>query len=124
MTEPTQKPAGPDRRLDARYRLKRAADVTAVFENGRRAGDHRLTVRALPREDLPVRARLAVAVSKRHGPAVKRNRIKRLCREAFRLTRDELPAGFDYVLLPRAGSEPTLEELMASLRRLAEKATK
>ena len=68
------------------------------------------------------RGRFAVLVSKRHGGAVQRNRIKRLCREAFRLTRPELPGAWDYCILPRAGVVLTLGELQDSLRNLAAKA--
>jgi ribonuclease P protein component len=50
--------------------------------------------------------------------AVQRNRMRRLYREAFRLTKNELPAGFDLVLIPRSKTEPTLENVRASLLKL------
>jgi ribonuclease P protein component len=48
-------------------------------------------------------ARLGVSVGKKHGNAVRRNRIKRVFRAAFRQCRRLLPAGRDYVLVPRMG---------------------
>ena len=62
---------------------------------------------------------MGLSVSRKVGGAVVRNRWKRLLREAFRLTRPQLPAGIDLIVIPRAGTEPTLAALMESLVRLA-----
>ncbi len=43
--------------------------------------------------------RLGVSVGKSCGNAVARNRFKRLIREAFRLSRPEIPVAFDYVVM-------------------------
>lgn len=43
--------------------------------------------------------RFAVSVSGKIRPAVVRNRLKRIAREAFRLNQYELPAGFDYLII-------------------------
>ncbi len=113
-----------DYRVGSRLRLKRRKDITRVFESGRRATDRVVTLLAAPRVDGPdAPSRVGVAVSRRHGSAVRRNRIKRLCREAFRLIRPDVPNGWDYVILPRVGAELSVEKLQASLKSLVVKLT-
>ena len=65
------------------------------------------------------RTRIGLSVSRKIGNAVVRNRFKRLYREAFRLSRADLPSGLDLVLLPRSSREPTLDAVRDSLRSLA-----
>ncbi len=65
-----------------------------------------------PREDgrnaapEPATWRLGLAVSKKTGTAVTRNRVKRLAREVFRQNQALLPQGMDIVLVPKKNLDP------------------
>ncbi len=43
--------------------------------------------------------RLGISISKSCGNAVIRNRFKRLLREVFRLNQEQIPKGYDYLLM-------------------------
>lgn len=97
--------------------LRRPADFRLVFDQKCSVRDAILI--AYGRTNDLNHPRLGLSVSRKAGPAVVRNRLRRLYREAFRLTRAALPPGIDLVLIPCGGKKPTLQELMDSLPKLA-----
>lgn len=64
-------------------------------------------------------SRMGLVVSRKMGNAVRRNRWKRLLREAYRLRRLQLPEGMDMVVIPRKGVQPDLFSLARSLKVLS-----
>jgi ribonuclease P protein component len=98
--------------------LRRPADFRRVYERRRSASDAWLIVYACA-NGLP-HLRLGLSVSRKFGPATHRNRLRRLYREAFRLTRHEMPIGLDLVLIPRTATAPPLEDLKRGLPRLVQ----
>ncbi|MCK5942583.1 MAG: ribonuclease P protein component, partial [Planctomycetes bacterium] len=110
--------------LPGALRLKTQRDFRAVYGRGRRAAGDWVTVVVWPRPagDVPA-PRLGVSVSKDHGGAVRRNKLKRVLREAFRLERARMPQSCDVVLIPRRRDDDLpLAELRAELPQLVEKA--
>lgn len=105
--------------------LRHPREFDRVFQLRCSAREGPLLVFAAP--GLPATRRMGLSVSRRNiGGAVVRNRVKRLLREAFRLTAAGWPEGFDWVLVPQKGFEPKLDRLLRDLpalaRRTAERA--
>jgi len=96
--------------------LRRPSDFQRVYDRRRSVSDEWLIVYGCE-NGLP-HLRLGLSVSRKYGPAVRRNRLRRLYREAFRLTKHELPAGLDLVLIPKTLKEPGLQDLIKALSKL------
>ncbi|MDR1909360.1 MAG: ribonuclease P protein component [Spirochaetaceae bacterium] len=101
---------------DFRFRrhehLRAGGDIKAVFKRGR--------VVSCPGAKLFIVAnglaynRIVFTFARKFGNAVKRNRARRLGREAYRLLRASLKTGFDLALLVYPG-EDSLEARMEQL---------
>jgi ribonuclease P protein component len=92
----------------ARRRLTRSADFDAVYRRGRSRSSRHLVLSLFPRDDADA-ARVGVAVPKKVGNAVVRNRVKRQLREAVAQPGFPLPAGADVVIVARAGAAEAIE---------------
>ena len=81
-------------------RLRRRSEFSALFQSGKRIHSEYLTV-ILSTNPSGMR-RLGLVVGKKVGKAaVRRNRMKRLLREFFRLNKHRLPASQDILIVAR-----------------------
>jgi ribonuclease P protein component len=105
-------------------RLRTGAEFSRVYREGSRAKGDAATIAVAP-NGLDV-TRLGLSIGKRVWKhAVRRNRLRRVWREAFRLEYAHLPRGVDLVVIgsvPRA--EVGLSQAREELVRLAQKAAR
>jgi ribonuclease P protein component len=104
------------RRFRPAEHLRRPNDFQRVYDRRRSVSNAWIIVYGC--ENALPHLRLGMSVSRKYGGAVQRNRLRRLYREAFRLTKHQLPTGLDLVLIPRASKEPTLQSLKDGLVKL------
>ncbi|HEX4412670.1 MAG TPA: ribonuclease P protein component [Lacipirellulaceae bacterium] len=107
-----------DYRFPKRLKLLKAPEFERVFATRNSAGNTSLVLYAATNE--LGHARLGITVSRKVGGAVKRNRWKRLLREAFRQSQHDLPAA-DLVCVVRGASPPALPELSEMIQTMAER---
>jgi ribonuclease P protein component len=99
--------------------ITRSVEIRRIFEQGRRLSKGPLTLIGLRQAPGQESRRVGVIVGRKFGGAVERNRIKRRLRELVRTHPDAVPAGWDWLLLPRSAvrswSFLTLTQRVAAL---------
>jgi ribonuclease P protein component len=113
---PTPPPTPARHTFPRTLRVRTRGDYSAVFDPRVRAARGPLILFGV-RNNKNV-TRLGFSMSRKVGNAVRRNRIRRLLRESFRLLQHELPAGYDLVIVVRAHEPLALPEYQQLLKQL------
>ncbi len=104
-------------------RLAGRRDFDAVFGRGRRLKGDNLILWHVAAGNPSAPARFGVSIGAKFGIAVRRNRAKRLVREAFRLNRESFRKGLSLVAYPRPGCRwKTMPDAAKDLLDLSRKA--
>lgn len=92
-------------------RIKKEKDFKKLFSKGKKLFSPNLVILLLPAKEIS----MGMCVGKKHGNSVKRNRIKRLLREAFRSVSSQIHGTYSFILIPKQSKEYTLEKFKKSL---------
>jgi ribonuclease P protein component len=114
-SKPSELGLGVDRRLSKHMEFVRAQRI------GRGVGTEHfmLLVAPQPAARAAQPPRLGIVAARKLGGAVQRNRVKRLCRECFRLWPNLVPPGVDLIVIARSGAELLgLPDVQAEWRRV------
>ncbi len=102
------------------HRLSGKLEFSAVFDA--KVKDARGPLVCYSKPNTLAHPRLGISIGRRVGTAPKRNRIKRLLRESFRLMQHDLHRGYDLVLVVRPHDTLILAEYQKLLTHLTLKA--
>jgi ribonuclease P protein component len=94
--------------------IKKNEDFKTIYKRGRSYVGAYLVLYSYKSDDST--KQFGITVSKKVGNAVKRNRIRRLLKEAIRLNDVKIPAGYTYVIVSRVrASNATYQDIEKNL---------
>ncbi len=107
-----------DERFRKEERLRKRSEFLKTQRKGQRRSGKYMVVYACPNgTDF---TRIGLTVARKVGNSVTRSIWKRRLRETFRTHKQDFPAGYDFVVIVKAGFEPvSVQVLKEELLRLA-----
>ena len=92
-------------------RLKKNGDFLKLFKKGKRVFSPCLTVIYTPSK----KPFMGISLSKKHGKAVKRNRIKRLIRASYSNNFEKMKGCYSMVIMPKVLEEYNYKDIEESI---------
>jgi len=105
--------------LPPEHRVRKRRDFERAYEEGKKVVMPEFAL--FGRHNGLAHSRLGITTTRKLGGAVKRNRARRLVREAYRTHREQIPTGYDLVFVVRA---PLLERKSMELGPILVKAAR
>jgi len=107
-----------------KFRLLKSLDFKKISRNRKRVKSKYIIIDYI--FETKALSRLGIAASKKFGKAHERNRFKRITKEAYRLSRNELPSSIAFVVRPtfeakKAKMQDIQKEMLFLLNRANQK---
>ena len=103
--------------MNKRYSLKKNRDFQYVYRRGKSAACYHCVL--IYCKNRTGELKVGFSASKKIGNSVKRNRAKRLMREAFRACLPNLRTDYNYILIARNGIDgASFEKVLKSMDKL------
>ncbi len=96
------------------FSIKKNKDFKKLFDRGKRVFSPTLVMLYKKNTQMMI----GICVGKQHGNSVKRNRAKRLVREAFKNLCDNIVGTYSFVFMPKAKEEYNYFEIFNSLQSM------
>ncbi|WP_373897208.1 ribonuclease P protein component [Haloimpatiens sp. FM7315] len=103
--------------------VRKNLEFRRIYKRGRSFSNKLLVLYIYKNRDNINLNRLGISVSKKVGKSVTRSRVKRLIKESYRLNKENVKKGFDFVVIARVNSnDKPYKDIEASLINLFKKA--
>jgi ribonuclease P protein component len=105
------------------FKVRKNSEFRNVYRNGKSFANKLLVLYVFKNYKNKSINRLGISVSKKVGKSVIRSRVKRVISESYRLNKESLKSGYDFVFIARyACNDKGYKEVETSMKNLFKKA--